>query len=287
VYDAVIAHGTVTDAAIALGRAPSSVSEQIRVLEASLGVQLFDRTRGGLRPTAAGERMAAWARRLLEEADQARREVTGTTAPLRLGALETIAATHVPRALARLAQRRPELGVEVRPEADRMVLLEGVADASLDAALLLDTGTLVGGLGFGLPPGSRMDFADIESVPLVLVAAPSHPLAGAAALTRDDLRDLRLLVANSDFCSFRLAGDWLIGPGPERIRVGGVAMMTACARQGLGVALLPEFAVAGELAAGTLTRLPFAAPDLSLRLVWRSDRETAPGVRDMLYALAA
>ena len=49
VFDAVVTHGTVTDAAVALGRAPSSVSEQIRALEASLDVSLFDRTPGGLR----------------------------------------------------------------------------------------------------------------------------------------------------------------------------------------------------------------------------------------------
>jgi DNA-binding transcriptional LysR family regulator len=285
-FDAVIAHGTVTDAAVALGRAPSSVSEQIRTLEASLGVALFERTRSGLRPTAAGDRLTAWARRLLAEADQARREVTGTTAPLRLGALETIAATHVPHALARLAQRRPDLGVEIRADADRTVLLSEVAAGALDAALLLDTGALVGGLGFGVPQGPRLDFADLENVPLVLVAAPSHPLAGAAAVSRDDLRGARLLVANSAACSFTLAGEWLIGPVTERVRAGGVAVVRACAQQGLGVALLPEFAVAAELAAGTLVRLAFPAPDLSLRLVWREDRESAPGVKDMLYALS-
>lgn len=252
-----------------------------------MGVPLFDRTRAGLRPTPAGDRMTGWARQLLEQADQARREVAGAIEPLRLGALETIAATHVPAALARLARRRPELGVEVRSDADRTVLLEGVAGGALDAALLLDTGALVGGLGFGVPPDTRLDFADLETVPLVLVAEPSHPLAGAASVTREDLRDVRLLVSSSAACSFTLAGEWLIGPGPERVRVGGVAVMRACAQQGLGVALLPEFAVAAELAAGALTRLAFTAPDLSLRLVWRPDREAAPGVRDMLYALSA
>ncbi|GAB3965891.1 hypothetical protein GCM10029978_029750 [Actinoallomurus acanthiterrae] len=74
---AVAVEGTVTDAAIAVELAPSSVSEQVRALERSLGVALFDRTPEGMRLTEAGRRMTVWARRLLDQADQARREVTG------------------------------------------------------------------------------------------------------------------------------------------------------------------------------------------------------------------
>jgi DNA-binding transcriptional LysR family regulator len=285
-FEAVVTHRTITDAAIALGRAPSSVSERIRGLEASIGVPLFDRTPAGLRLTAAGERMAEWARHLLDQAEQAHREVAGTTSPLRLGALETVAAIHVPKALGRLAARRPDLAVEVRSEAERGKLLSWVAAGELDAALLLDNGAALGGLGFGVP-SSRLEFADLEPVPIVLVAAPSHPLAGVPDLTTDVLRGHKLLVNSSPQCSFTLAGQWLLGPAVERVRTGGVAVMRACAEQGLGIALLPEFAVADQLVAGTLVRLAFGMIDLSLRLVWRQDREELPGVRDMLYALSA
>jgi DNA-binding transcriptional LysR family regulator len=116
---------------------------------------------------------------------------------------------------------------------------------------------------------------------------PSHPLAGVAGITRDALRGEKLLVNSSPECSFTLAGERLLGPAVGRVRVGGVAVMRACAEQGLGIALLPEVAVEGSLAAGKLIRLDFAAPDLSLRLVWRQDREALPGLRDMLYAASA
>jgi DNA-binding transcriptional LysR family regulator len=89
-----------------------------------------------------------------------------------------------------------------------------------------------------------------------------------------------------DGCSFRLAGDRLLGSNVNRVNVGGVAVMRAWAAQGLGITLLPEFAVADELAAGTLVRLGLRPPDLSLRLVWRTDRETLPGLREVLYAAA-
>jgi DNA-binding transcriptional LysR family regulator len=63
--------------------------------------------------------------------------------------------------------------------------------------------------------------------------------------------------------------------------------MGAWAELGLGRALLPEFAVAEPLRSGALVRIPCEAPPLALRLVWRSDRESLPGLRGLLYAAAA
>lgn len=284
-FEAVVAHRTVTDAAVALGLAPSSVSEQIRTLERDLGVALFERGPRGMRLTAAGERLRGWARRLLDQADQARRDVVEARPVLRLGALETIAAVYVPAVLARLAERRPDLVVEVRSDGARDRLLDAVAAADLDAALLLDTGQDLGGLGFGAPD-APLAFLDLDPVPLALVAAPDHPLAAASRLREEDLYGQRLLV-NVPACSFWLAGERLLGDRVERVRAGGVPVMRAWAERGLGITLLPWFAVADQVAAGALARLALDVPGLSLRLVWRADREALPGMREILYASAA
>jgi DNA-binding transcriptional LysR family regulator len=284
-FESVVVHGTITDAAVGLGLAPSSVSEQIRTLEKSLGVTLFDRGPKGMCLTSAGDRLLGWARRLLDQAEQARREVTEAHPVLRLGALETIAATHVPAVLARLARRRPELKVDVRSDAARDELLAAIAVGDLEVALLLDLGDRLGGLGFSLPP-APLDFVDLETVPLALVAAPDHPLSGTEPVTRAELRGQRLLV-NVPACSFWLAGERLFGPDVERVRAGSVVVTRAWVERGLGIALLPEFAVRDQLAAGSLTRLGLDTPDLTLRLVWRTDRETHPGVRQLLYAASA
>jgi DNA-binding transcriptional LysR family regulator len=63
--------------------------------------------------------------------------------------------------------------------------------------------------------------------------------------------------------------------------------MRAWAEQGLGITLLPEFALTDQLISGTLVRLRLDTPDLSLRLVWRADREALPGLREVLYAASA
>lgn len=288
-FEAVVTHGTVTDAAVALGLAPSSVSEQIRSLERSLGVALFVRAARGMRLTPAGDRLLGRARQLLDLAEQARSEVAAVRPVLRIGALETMAATHVPLILARLAARRPELRVEIRSDANRDQLLSAVASGELEAALLLDHGSEIGELGFGLPSSpapSALAHLDLEAVPLALVAAPGHRLQGVAELDRERLRGQTLLV-NTPSCSFWMAGERILGPHLERVRTGGVALTRACVEQGLGIALLPEFAVRAELESGRLVRLALPLTELQLRLVWRSDRETVPGLREMLYAAVA
>jgi DNA-binding transcriptional LysR family regulator len=167
---------------------------------------------------------------------------------------------------------------------NRDELLADVAAGRLAAALLLDTGDVLGDLGFPAPP-EPLAFLDVDTVPLVLVAPPGHHLVGRR-LTAADLAGERLLT-NVPNCSFLMAAEKVIGPGPERVRAGGVAVMRAWAEQGRGISLLPEFAVATALETGALERLEFPAPDLSLRLVWRGDREDEPGLRDVLYAASA
>ncbi|GAA0243286.1 LysR family transcriptional regulator [Cryptosporangium japonicum] len=263
--------GTVNRAAAEVGLAPSSVSAQLRALEDALGTALFVRSGRGMRLTEAGARLAGRAPRLLDEADRIVAEVRGADRPLRLGALETIAATHGPQVVQRLRRRRPGAEVELRPSTDRQALLGDVVAARLDAALLLDTGDAVGDLGFGVP-AAPLTFVDAGVVPLVLVAAPDRGSASDP------------LLVNVPQCSFRLAAERLFGTDRPVVEAGGVAVMRAWAEQGLGIALLPEFAVAASLAAGTLVRLGTPAPDLALRLVWRADREARPGLRDLLYA---
>jgi DNA-binding transcriptional LysR family regulator len=283
VFEAVLRHGSVTEAAVALGLAPSSVSAQIRSLESALGTVLFDRAARGMTPTAAGERLRPWARRLLADAEQAAAAVRGAALAVRVGALETIAATCVPAVLRRLAARRPEVAVEVHAETRRDDLLADLATGALDAVLLLDSGAALGGLGFDVP-AEPLAFLDVDTVPLVLVAAPDHPAAAREHLEPDDLAGERLLV-NAPGCSFRMAAEAAFGPTVERVAAGGVAVMRAWAEQRLGIAVLPRFAVEDALSAGALVPLALPVGELVLRLVWDAEREArVPGLRDVLYA---
>src|SRR2546427_9193090 len=67
-FVAVAEAGTMTEAARRLGRAQSAVSTAIGLLEADLGLELFDRVGRRVQLTAAGEVMLLEARSLLHQA---------------------------------------------------------------------------------------------------------------------------------------------------------------------------------------------------------------------------
>ena len=72
--------GSLTAAADQLGYAQPSISEQIRGLERSLGIELFTRVGRGVVPTAAAESLRPHAERTLGAAEEARRAVQSVTA---------------------------------------------------------------------------------------------------------------------------------------------------------------------------------------------------------------
>jgi DNA-binding transcriptional LysR family regulator len=72
--------GSLTAAAEQLGYAQPSISEQVRGLERSLGVDLFTRVGRGVVPTTAPETLRPYAERTLAAAEDARRAVQGVTA---------------------------------------------------------------------------------------------------------------------------------------------------------------------------------------------------------------
>lgn len=136
-FVAVVEAGGFTRAAERVHRTQSTVSQQIRRLEADFGQQLLDRTGKDVIPTEAGERLLSYARRLLTLAEEAR-DVMGRPSKdgaVRLGIPEDFAAYRLPRLLASFTRSRPGLRLDVR--ADQSLNLRRDLDrGDLDLALL-------------------------------------------------------------------------------------------------------------------------------------------------------
>jgi DNA-binding transcriptional LysR family regulator len=147
-FVAVAKHGNFTRAADELHVAQQAVSQQIRALEATLGVTLLRRSSRKVELTPAGEVFLADAERLLATSDRAVRRVQaaarGEAGTLRL--LYTLVAAYetAPSLLEALSQRHPELKISAREVygADVADLLLG---GSCDVALM-PMGSLPGGL---------------------------------------------------------------------------------------------------------------------------------------------
>ena len=114
-FVAVAEHRSFTRAAATLNRTQSAVSVQIRRLEERLGTRLFQRTRAGAAPTAAGDALLAYARRLLALNAEAVDALCARKreAVVRLGVMDDYGTIVIPPLLAGFAKSHPEIRVEI------------------------------------------------------------------------------------------------------------------------------------------------------------------------------
>ncbi|WP_298868355.1 LysR family transcriptional regulator [uncultured Microbacterium sp.] len=107
--------GTIAEVAASLSYSPSTVSQQLNLLEREAGVALLEPDGRRVRLTPQGRMLAQHAARALE-LDEAARAALATHAgweTVRLSAMPTAAETIVPAALTALADRAPQLRVEL------------------------------------------------------------------------------------------------------------------------------------------------------------------------------
>ncbi|SDV46019.1 LysR substrate-binding domain-containing protein [Chitinasiproducens palmae] len=127
----------MTRAAQRLSRAQSNVTTRIQQLERSLDATLFVRQGKMLSLSEQGETFLPYARALVATAEEARQAVHPGTprGPLRIGSMESTAASRLPPVLAAFNRRWPEVSLKVRTGASRP-LVSALADRALDAALV-------------------------------------------------------------------------------------------------------------------------------------------------------
>src|SRR6201991_934197 len=80
IFKEVISHGSFSAAADALDYSQSAVSQAIQTLEGEAGVALIERSRGGVRPTAAGAALAGHVAGILAQLEAAEDEITASVA---------------------------------------------------------------------------------------------------------------------------------------------------------------------------------------------------------------
>ncbi|MFI1726058.1 LysR family transcriptional regulator [Streptomyces sp. NPDC020489] len=258
-----------TRAAAELTYAQSSVTSQVRALEDSLGTPLFDRLGSRIRLTEAGERLLPYARQIIELSEEARAAVVDAEEPsgsLAVGTMESLTSYRLPPLLELFHHRYPKVRLSLRTtlgDETRQALRQG----TYDVGFLMEPETEHPGLE------SRV----LAPEPLVLVAAPGHPLSvKSPALKTEDLTEVQL-VGTEPGCPYRdLFESELVhrtGSPPPFMEFGTIEATKRGVAGGLGVALLPRVTVAAELASGVLAELPWEPPfQLYTQVAWRAGK---------------
>ncbi|WP_253949196.1 LysR family transcriptional regulator [Mangrovicoccus sp. HB161399] len=240
-FECAARHRNFTRAGEELALTQSAVSRQIRELEAQLGKPLFERVRGRVLPTPAGEVLRAQAARLLQMAESTMRHAgaePGAGRMVRLNAPATFATRWLMPRLAGYLAERPGLQVDLTTRGE-VFELDG---AGCDLAI-----------HFGHPvwPGARCTYLCSE----IVVPVAGGTLAEAVLRGPADLAEApRLHVGERP----DLWPDWFARADvePPRPREGHwfdqFAPAIEAARAGLGHALLPRYLIEEEIAAGAL-----------------------------------
>src|ERR671913_1618346 len=115
VIDAVARHGSVTAAAKELHYSQPSVTHHLARLEAETGAQLLQRVGRGIRLTPAGRLLADRAAEIIGRIDVADAELAAhvglTAGRVRLASFSSVIGSLVPRAVAALTGKHPDLQI--------------------------------------------------------------------------------------------------------------------------------------------------------------------------------
>lgn len=265
----VIAEGSFSKAADAVGRTQPAVSIAIRRLEDEVGAPLFDRSQKTPTPTEVGLAIQDYAQRILTLRDQAR----GAVAELRelkrglvrVGANESTSLYLLPQVILSFRERHPEVKVEIYRNVSERLPRE-VLDRNVDFAVL------------AFEPTDR----DLESFcvlrdELALILNPEHPLAKRGEVTVEELGRESFLAHNVKTASRNKVIEVFAEhhtPLNITLELATVETIKRFVQLNVGLAFVPHMCVAEELGRGTLATVPVKGLTY-VRTLWATHRRHA------------
>ena len=275
--------GNFTRAAAALHVSQPALTVQVKHLEHTLGVRLFDRSSRAVSLTDAGRALVAPAERLLSDLEALLDHASGVAAHRRglvtIAALPSVAAGILPQAIRTLSERHDGITVRVRDVVGARIL-ELVKSGDAD---------------FGIGTLTRPDpdvTADVLFKDRMCVFTPTgHALARRRHVRLRDLATYPLILTDRESSVRQLVERAL---ETERLAVRVVQeatyMSTAIAmvRAGLGVAILPESAAAATPDTGVCL-VPISRPALArpVAILARHGKTISPAAMQMTEILRA
>jgi DNA-binding transcriptional LysR family regulator len=266
---AVVDHGTMLAAAEAEGISQPAISAHVKALEGYFGTPLLERIGRRVRPTAAGELVAAATRRLLgtvDELEQALADLAGLRAGrLVVGASATVGETWLPAILGRFRRAYP--GVE-------LVLRLGNSEEMLRALRDHALGFAIVGRAESAPELIARPIVDDR---LALFVAAASPLLDGAPVRLADLAGEVVVLREPGSATREAALRCLAARGvtpAQTLELGSNEAVKRAVAAGLGVGILSALTLEVDCRAGAIAELPCADWECRRRfwLVHRRDQ---------------
>ncbi len=260
-------HGSFTGAARDLMVSQSALSVQVRSLEEELGGPLFDRRKGGVDLTEAGDRAFETAERIFQDIDhllsdlrESERRIGGSVS---IGTVNSIGIYLLPRILSRFKSDYPDVRVKVTFQEG-----EGVVD-------LLTQGRV----DFIIVPWNRryggLDGVRLTRNKMFLVAKPDHPLAGRDNVSPRELERYPFVGYQEGMYTRSMIDGYFKRMSVSieyTIESTNAATIKHMVLAGMGLGIVPDFAVSGELRRGQLSRVEMPTLMLTQEMMLYSRR---------------
>jgi LysR family transcriptional regulator, salicylic acid-responsive activator of bsdBCD len=232
-FYAVVEEGNISHAAQRLDIAQPALSRQMKRLENSLGVQLFERGSRRIRLTEAGRLLYGRVEHILGMVDGTVREITeigtGVAGAIRLGTVTTSGALLLPELVSAFHRRFPQVTFQI---------WEGEGARVLE---LLDNRVIEIGITRTQVDPNVFESVVLPEEPLVVVMNRNHKACGSLP---DKVRMMELkgepLIIPLRWKATFVAHCKKLGFEPDLVCVSdSIVQDVLCAKQGLGLALLP------------------------------------------------
>ncbi|QCP52965.1 LysR family transcriptional regulator [Trinickia violacea] len=267
IFCTVAAEQSITRAAHHLARVQSNVTTRVKQLEEELRVELFSREGRRMTLTPNGRRMLVYAQRLLALAEEAR-EAMSPDQPagvLRIGAMESTAATRLPSLLSVYHSRWPQIELEISIGTS-CSLIDDVLMSRVDCAFVADAGFgHVPGIG-GVAERSGLSATRACTEDMLLVLPPNHP-----PVKRPEDLQIRTWAAFAKGCSYRSVLERWLGirnaeheTGWKLMELTSYHTMLACVAARSCFALCPKSVLELQRAPLHVRTQPIAAVDTYL-----------------------
>ncbi len=263
--------GNVSRAAEAIYVSQPTLTARLHALETELGEKLFVRTRQGMRLTDAGRAFLPYAERATQAVKEGREAIaelnSASAGHLVIASAPAVSTYLLPPLLERFAGAHPRVEVAVRTGHSEEVL-QMVLKSEVQLGL-----------------GRDLRHHDIDLIPfyeeeLGLMVAPGHHFAERRSVTMADLSGEQLILFDrtSSYYELTQASFASAGLTPRSMfELDNIEATKKMVERRLGVALLPRTAVAVEVAAGTLRRVPISdGLPMRRRLVVMRRRDLGP-----------
>ena len=265
-----------TKASATLGYAQSTVTIHIQTLEEELKTQLFERIGKQIKLTGDGRQFYAYAERLLNLSNEAKEVVSSSASPkgvVELGTAESLCIYRLSDVLIDFRALYPDVEVKIRFDTSDD-FYQHLRKNLVDVAIVLDNRCVVDDIVTHV----------LSEEPMVVIAAPGHPLTRKKRVLPSDLQG-QPLILTEEGCSYHILFESILLQAKVRpgaiMSISSLEVIKKFVAHNWGLGFLPRATAEAEVAAGKLSVLAWAGPTFSVtsQLLYHKGKWISPALR--------